>query len=950
MKRLSTRNIIIAFFILMLLCVALFVIGTYRNMKQTKQQSSQVRSSIEFIGLTERISYDLQALENAQRNFIFSSRDQSRLPYLKAINNLSIDNASLNGMEFIQPERQETLDEISKLLLKRIDHSWKTFDFIDTSATDSVIQWMNASRQQQVTDSIRASIFQLSDRDKAIVRNSNAYLENAAQKTTFRFFILAFTFFSILILFLVMILNDLKKKNQKDNQISLQASLINTIPDAIFTTDEHFVITSWNKYASELYGVPRQYAIGQAISNIFKTHLTGEELIESLNVLRTKGAYNGEYMVTKLNGQNAFILASVSTIKNEHGYITGYTSVHRDITHRRRLEKELKVFNTQLSEQVKAKTAETLNILERITDGFLALNSNFVFTYINKKAGEILGHNPEDMLGKNIFTDFGDISSKGFNEACFKAYQAQRYKFFENYYEPLKIWIENDIYPSADGLSVFFKDITFKKKAVLALKESEAHYKHLIDHLHAGVVVHAPDTSILLTNQEASRLLGFSSGILQNKKAEGLEWNLTDANGVKLAVKDYPVVKVLETGKPLSNVIIGIEHQSSRDKNWLLVNAFPEYDANNTLKQVVVTFVDITDRKKAEEELTRSEDMLNLAQNIAKIGSWEFNTATNDLKWSKELHRIFELKDNGSGTELYEYYRNKFHPDDLQKLDKVIQYAVSHKRGYKYQHRIIKNDGSIKHILSIGEVILNGEGNVVGLKGTAQDISELVKAEEKLQQSYQQIKQLVIHLHEVREQERTSIAREIHDELGQQLTGLKMYVSWLNKKIVPREPEIKERFTAAMELIEETIKSVRKISMDLRPSLLDDLGLLAAMEWQSSEFEKRSGISTEFINLTGAKEVPVRLKTGLFRIFQESLTNVARHAEAKRIISSLKFEDNKFILTITDDGKGFLLRNIESKRTLGLFGMQERTKEMGGKYEIKSEPGLGTTVSVTVPV
>ena len=245
---------------------------------------------------------------------------------------------------------------------------------------------------------------------------------------------------------------------------------------------------------------------------------------------------------------------------------------------------------------------------------------------------------------------------------------------------------------------------------------------------------------------------------------------------------------------------------------------------------------------------------------------------------------------------------------------------------------------------------MDEKGNLIGLKGTGQDITEMIKAEEKLQSSYKQIKQLATHLQDIREQERTSIAREIHDELGQQLTGLKMYISWLNKKVAPAENDIREKFAAAIQLIEDTIKSVRKISMDLRPSMLDDLGLMAALEWQSNEFEKRSGISTEFINQTGNKEIPARLKTGLFRIYQESLTNVARHAEAKKIVSSLKFENGSLVLTITDDGKGFAFKNIESKRTLGLFGMKERALEMGGHYEITSDPGKGTTVSVTVPV
>lgn len=919
-------------------------------MQHTKEQSKKVRSSLEFLSLTDKLVFDLQELENAQRDFVFSGPGRLRVPYLRAINNLSIDNGSLNGIELAQPARAKTLDEISKLLLQRIDAAWKTFDVIDSASTDSTIQWLSKGHEQKLADSIKASILSLAAADKIVESKANTYLENATRKTSLRFFILAFVFFSILVLFLGLILNDVKKKSITNEQLSLQASLINTIPDAIFTTDEHFLITSWNKNASELYGVAKNEAIGESINSIFKTHLTGEELIESLNILRSKGAYNGEYMVTKRNGQNAFILASVSTITNGDGEITGYTSIHRDITHRRQLEKELKVFNTQLSEQVKAKTAETLNIMERITDGFLALDSNFVFTYVNKKAGEILGHIPEEMIGKNIFTDFGRTTSNPFNVACYKAYQEQQYRFLENFYEPLGIWIENDIYPSADGLSVFFKDATFKKKAELALKESEAHYKLLIDNLHAGVIVHAPDTSILLTNQEAAKLLGLLPDQMQNKKAGDIKWGMTNTEGEMLAVEDYPVVKVLETGKPLSNLLIGIESPDANEKKWVLVNAFPEFGINNMLKQVVVTFVDITDRKKVEEDLRRSEDMLNLAQNIAKTGSWELNHLTNELKWSRELYRIFEMEENVCCNALYNAYREKIHPDDLAKLDKVVQYAIEHKRGYKYQHRIIKKDGSVKHILNIGEAIKDDDGNVTGLKGTAQDISDLVKAEEKLQQSYQQIKQLVMHLHEVREQERTSIAREIHDELGQQLTGLKMYVSWLNKKIVPQEQDIKERFVSAMELIEETIKTVRKISMDLRPSMLDDLGLLAALEWQCSEFEKRSGISTAFINLTSNREVPAALKTGLFRIFQESLTNVARHADAKKVVSSLKFEDDKFMLTITDDGKGFLLTDIGSRKTLGIFGMQERTKEMGGKYEIKSEPGIGTTVSVTVPV
>jgi signal transduction histidine kinase len=273
---------------------------------------------------------------------------------------------------------------------------------------------------------------------------------------------------------------------------------------------------------------------------------------------------------------------------------------------------------------------------------------------------------------------------------------------------------------------------------------------------------------------------------------------------------------------------------------------------------------------------------------------------------------------------------------------------VTPNTSYKGVWRHKKKNGEIIKVEIITHDIFY-EGHNVRLI-LANDIDEKIKAEERLQESYRQIRQLATHLQNIREEERTKIAREIHDELGQQLTGLKMYVSWLNKKMMPQETEIKEKFQNTMELIEDTIKSVRKISTELRPSMLDDLGLLAAMEWQSNEFEKRFGITTTFIDLTGNKPIAAKFTTGLFRIFQESLTNVARHADAKKIISSLVFDDKQLQLTITDDGKGFVVNDIGSKKTLGLFGMRERTMEMGGNYEIKSDPGLGTTVFITIPL
>ena len=179
-----------------------------------------------------------------------------------------------------------------------------------------------------------------------------------------------------------------------------------------------------------------------------------------------------------------------------------------------------------------------------------------------------------------------------------------------------------------------------------------------------------------------------------------------------------------------------------------------------------------------------------------------------------------------------------------------------------------------------------------------------------------------------------------------------MDLSWIGKrKIVEGDDELRQKTVTVMNLLDTTIKTVRRIATDLRPSILDDLGLVAAIEWQCQEFERRSGIRTEFTSTLAEFIHSSAIAIGLFRICQESLTNIVRHAAASRIRISLHEEENEYILlAIEDNGKGFEVRKIGDKKTLGLLGMKERTQMMGGEFRIDSHPGKGTTLFVTVPI
>jgi signal transduction histidine kinase len=216
-------------------------------------------------------------------------------------------------------------------------------------------------------------------------------------------------------------------------------------------------------------------------------------------------------------------------------------------------------------------------------------------------------------------------------------------------------------------------------------------------------------------------------------------------------------------------------------------------------------------------------------------------------------------------------------------------------------------------------------------------------------QMNEQLRNLSAHLQNIREEERKRIAREMHDELGQLLTSFKMDVLFLKKKLVGNEQNgIGEKLAGMVVIADDAVKFVRKLASELRPSLLDDVGLVPALEWHSKEFEKRFNINVNFHSTVETVQTSPIIETGLFRMYQESLTNVARHSGAKNVIAVLQKTENELSLSVSDDGKGFNMAETSNRKTLGLLGMRERAIMIGGKLEIESEPGRGTRVMVIV--
>ena len=229
----------------------------------------------------------------------------------------------------------------------------------------------------------------------------------------------------------------------------------------------------------------------------------------------------------------------------------------------------------------------------------------------------------------------------------------------------------------------------------------------------------------------------------------------------------------------------------------------------------------------------------------------------------------------------------------------------------------------------------------------ASDLSETKRAEQELRASSEQLRSLAAHLLTVREEEQARISRAVHDELGQSLTAVKMDLAWLAKRLPRESDEMLEKIRSTRRLAESLIQDVRRISTELRPGILD-LGLAAAVEWQVQEFQARTGIPCSYRLLTREAFAP-DVSTALFRILQESLTNVARHAKATRAEVVLQKQRDRLVLWIRDNGRGFDQADSSLSKSLGVLGMRERAAILGGQVKISSAPGKGTTVAAWIP-
>jgi PAS domain S-box-containing protein len=379
-------------------------------------------------------------------------------------------------------------------------------------------------------------------------------------------------------------------------------------------------------------------------------------------------------------------------------------------------------------------------------------------------------------------------------------------------------------------------------------------------------------------------------------------------------------------------------------RSVLFTVAFPTNSAR--FGSVLVSIMDITERKRLDNELRRSQAYLIAAQELSHVGSWAQRIDTGEQTWSEETFRIFGLDPAGPAPTL-EQVRQAWHPDDRERVTQAIEAAAWEKRGNEVNLRIVRPDGSIREVYSKGEPVFDASGNLVEWIGVSIDVTEQRKAERALRRARK--RELEARFAAVLE-ERTRLARDIHDTLLQGFTGIALKLVAATSRVT-EPPESIAELRDLVGLAQQTLVEARRAVWDLRTPALDAGEFPTALRKAAEECTRRSELRLEYDVAGAERPIAQEIEEAMVRVLQEAITNAVKHAKAGTVRVRLSFRSRHVRLSIVDDGRGFVLDpDLHSYQGhWGLLGMRERASQVRGKLSLRSTPGAGTRVVLLVP-
>jgi len=482
-----------------------------------------------------------------------------------------------------------------------------------------------------------------------------------------------------------------------------------------------------------------------------------------------------------------------------------------------------------------------------------------------------------------------------------------------------------------------------RRYAQRALQESEEVFRTLAETVSAGIYIYR-NARFIYVNPTAEQMTGYSRDELLKMSVFDLAHPSSKEN-----VKEHVKKRALgwQTPARVEDKVI----TKTGEERWMDVSA-----AGTNFRgepAVIATTFDITSRKKAEEELQRSEERYRTLFETAPDAVEVFDSQMRLLMTNERGATLYGFKDATEliGRSAYDFVA----PEDRERFKTLIEGMQSTGKLAVFECTGLRRDGTRFDMETRATLIPHVDGEGASVLTVTTDITQRKTAEKALKASQEQLRALSAKMQSTREEEGTRIAREIHDELGGALTGLKWELEGIDTQLMSTRDgadlsDVRKQISSMTGLIESTINTVRRISSELRPGVLDDLGLVAAIEWQAQQFQRRTGIAVHWETELDTTEVSRDGATAVFRIFQEVLTNVLRHSRAHNIYVKLFEIHDSLELEVVDDGRGITDDEQRNTQSLGLLGMKERALLVGGGVSIKGSAGQGTTVVVRIPL
>ncbi|HEY7785334.1 MAG TPA: PAS domain S-box protein [Pyrinomonadaceae bacterium] len=718
---------------------------------------------------------------------------------------------------------------------------------------------------------------------------------------------------------------DITERKDKEEQVEFQARALAQVNDAVIAADNHGLITFWNDGARRLYGYTENEVMGKPLGTVIRQRWIHNDHERWANhILTSTGFWRGENIHARKSGDDFFTESSVSILRDSKGEGIGTLAVVRDITDRKSVEKAYRTSEERFRLQFKG-TPVPIFSWQRVGDDFIMVDFNDAAVVMTKKK-------VFDLIGRHASEVYKDAPTVF--ELLQQCYEQQSTLRRELDYQlittgELKRLDVSFIFVPPDLVLVHTEDITERRRAEEAIREAERKYREIFESSTQGIFQVTTEGKYVMANPAMARMLGFDSPQqlieetrLQNHvddKDRQEFYNLINAHGD----------------------VRGFEYEGFRrdgSRIWLSANVRAVRDEDGVLLYYEGTQDDITERKLAEDSLRKQKEIL---QNIFDHVPVTLSLTDKDGKirlvnpsWERTLGWTLEEVIDPNMDVFAQAYPN---PEEQARLRKFRQNPKTQWKDFKTRVK----DGSV--IDMSWAVAHLSDGSLIGI---GQEVTDRNRAQEAL-------KEFSRRLIEAQEAERQRIARELHDVIGQVLTAVRLNLQAV--KGVCSSETCQRISEDNMSVIDEALRLVRDLSFDLRPSILDDLGLNAALKWYVHRYAQRSGLVAKVFadSLDSEDRLPREIETVAFRIIQEALTNVVRHAEAQRVEVRLTRSGDELILSVTDDGIGFdyaMKKNAAPITTLGLRGMEERASAVGGELEIESIGPHGTEVHARLPL